>query len=145
MTARTEVEAPLERRLRKHDFLQGTPIRLQDGEVWIFPACPLEGPVSDRICGLIATFDDLADEEDPDALAGRIDMMRRQHKVVMDLALAALQINYPDLAREQLAERLTKAHMLPIVRAINGLTDLEALLQPPHPRDASGHGEGAPA
>jgi len=116
----------LEQKLRKHENLVGTKIRLQDGAEWTFPACPLEGAASDVLTALIVEFSALGDAPEPaegDTEAA-IKMQKNQNRIVLDLSLEALQINYPEVTRPHLVERVTKAHVLPIMRAVNGLADI---------------------
>lgn len=118
----------LEKKLRKHDNLVGTKIRLQDGEEWVFPACPLEGPASEAISRLLVEFQSLGDEPEASDIEGKLEEARRQNRIVLDLAVESLRINYPEVAREQLVERITKAHVLPIVRAVNGIAELSEFM-----------------
>lgn len=119
----------LESKLRKSPNIVGTPIRLQDGETWIFPAQPLEGEVSDRLTELLIDFAALADRPESTDRDGKIAESKTQNRIVLDIAHTALKLNYPDLVREQLQTRITKQHVLAVVRAVNGMAEIAPLLK----------------
>lgn len=115
----------LEETLRGGRVLVGTRIRMQDGAFWTVPPMPLEGPASDQLTALLVDYwaqaDKLTDDTPADA---RGPIMAGMLRTGAHIAYAALRLNYPALAREQLAALVSKGQLAPIVRAVNGIGDV---------------------
>lgn len=110
----------LEARLRGERELVGTPVRLQDGALWIVPAMPIEGSVCERLCELLATRDELVSQLGA-VVTDRWTALRKVHQAGAEIAWEALRLNYPGLAREALGQLVSIAQVRDIVHALNGV------------------------
>lgn len=135
---------PSESDLRAGRKLVGTPVLMQDGDRWVIPPMPSWGASSDELIRLLINYeaagesmrDLVVEQEELKQKGGKVEdqggtRFRAMKAVIgagFDLALAALQLNYPDVTKEHAGQLLARAQVTACRDIIVGESEIADLI-----------------